>query len=103
MKAELSHTWAQIEQIMGMIQQLLQTKSADGGQQEGKSGNSANDESGAPEGHRPKKGSLPQELVPQQKLLQGENCPATAAERQMDQDLPTTRTGDQRFQLAWVR
>ena len=34
MKVELSHARAQIEQMMGMIQQLLQAKSADGGQQE---------------------------------------------------------------------
>ena len=38
MKAELSHTRAQIEQMMGRMQQLLQAKSADGGQQEGNSG-----------------------------------------------------------------
>ena len=54
----------------------------------------------APEGHRAKKGPLVQELVPQQKPLQGKKCPTTAAERRMDQDLPTTRAGDQRFQLA---
>ena len=34
MKAELFHTRAQIEQMMGMMQQLLQAKSADGGHQE---------------------------------------------------------------------
>ena len=33
MKVELSYTRAQIEQMMGMMQQLLQTKSADGRQQ----------------------------------------------------------------------
>ena len=37
------------------------------------------------------------------KLLQWGKCPATAAERRMDQDLPTTRVGDQRFRLAWAR
>ena len=50
MKVELSHTRARIEQIMGMMQQLLQAKSADGGQQEEKSGGTgrgdANDDSG---------------------------------------------------------
>ena len=50
MKTELSHTRAQIEQMMGMMQQLLQVKSADEGQQEKKSGDSgrgdANDDSG---------------------------------------------------------
>ena len=50
MKTEPSHTRAQIEQMMGMMQQLLQAKSADGGQQEEKSGGSdrgdANDDSG---------------------------------------------------------
>ena len=49
MKAELSRTRAQIEKMMGMMQQLRQAKSADGGQQEEKSGGSgrgnANDES----------------------------------------------------------
>ena len=50
MKVELSHTRAQIEQMMGMMQQLLQAKSADGGQQKEKSGGigrrDANDDSG---------------------------------------------------------
>ena len=32
MKAELSHTKEQGEQMMGMMQQLLQAKSVDGGQ-----------------------------------------------------------------------
>ena len=45
-----SRTWAQIEQMIGMMQQLLQIKSADGGRQEEKSGGSgrgdANDNSG---------------------------------------------------------
>ena len=39
-KEELSHTRAQTEQIMDMMQELLQAKSADGGQQEEKSGGS---------------------------------------------------------------
>ena len=33
MKGELSHTRAHIEQMMGIMQQLLQAKSADGGRQ----------------------------------------------------------------------
>ena len=49
------------------------------------------------EGHRAKKGLLAQGLVRQQQLLQGKECPTTAEERRMDQDLPTTRAGDQRF------
>ena len=57
----------------------------------------------APEGHGARKGLLAQGLVPQQLLLQGKECPTTEAERRMDQDLPTTRAGDQRFQLAWAR
>ena len=40
MKAELPHTREQIEQMMGGMQHLLQVKSADGGQQEEKSGGS---------------------------------------------------------------
>ena len=40
MKAKLSHTREQIEQMMGMVQQLLQANSADGGRQEEKSGGS---------------------------------------------------------------
>ena len=57
----------------------------------------------APEGHRVKKGLLAQELMSQQQLLLGEDWQVTAAERRMDQDLPTTRAGDLRFQLAWAR
>ena len=57
----------------------------------------------APEGHRAEEGMLAQESVPQQQLLQGKECPTTAAERRVDQDLPTTRAGDQRFRLAWAR
>ena len=38
MKVELSHIRAYTAQMMGMIQQLLQAKLADGGQQEEKSG-----------------------------------------------------------------
>ena len=68
MRAELSHTRAKIEQMMSMMQQLFQVKSADGGQQEDKSGSSgrgdANDDSA-----RAKKGLLAQELEPQQKLV----------------------------------
>ena len=49
MRAKLSPTRAQIEQMMGIMQQLLQAKSADGGQQEEKAGGSgrgdANDNS----------------------------------------------------------
>ena len=48
-KVELFHTRAQIEQMMGMMQQLLQAKSADGGQQKEESGSTgrgdANDDS----------------------------------------------------------
>ena len=40
MKAELSHIRGQTEQMMGMMQQLIQAKSADGGQHEEKSGGS---------------------------------------------------------------
>ena len=52
-KTELSHTRAQTEQMMGMMQQLLQAKLADGGKQEEKSGGSGrrdtNDDSGCAE------------------------------------------------------
>ena len=52
MKAEPSHTRTQIEQMMGMIQQLLQAKSAEGDQHKEKSGGSgrggaSNDDGGA--------------------------------------------------------
>ena len=57
-KVELSHTKAQIEQMMGMMQQLLQAKSADGDQQEEKPGGTgkrdANDDSGGA-GRAPRK------------------------------------------------
>ena len=90
---------------MGMMQQLFQAKSAYGDQQEEKSaaGDTQTMTAAAPEGHRAKKGMLTQELEPQQKLLKGGKCPATAAERRVDQDLPMTRAGDKRFQLAWAR
>ena len=107
MEAELSYTRTHIEQMLGMMQQLLQAKSADGGQQKighaAPAGETQTMAAAAPEGQRAKKGPLAQELVPQQKLLQGEKCLATAAERRMDQDLPTIRIGDQKFQLTWVR
>ena len=49
MEVELSHARAQIEQIMGMMQQLLRAKLADGGDQEYKPGSTsrgyANDDS----------------------------------------------------------
>ena len=49
MKVELFHTRAQIEQMMGMMQQLLQAKSEDGGPQKEESGctgrGDANDDS----------------------------------------------------------
>ena len=52
MKVEPSHTRAKIEQMMGMMQQLLQIKSADGGQQKEESGGTgrgdANDDSDGP-------------------------------------------------------
>ncbi|CAN0363234.1 unnamed protein product [Ascophyllum nodosum] len=52
MEVELPHVRAQTEQMVGMMQQLLQAKSADGGQQEEKSGgtgrrNADNDSGGA--------------------------------------------------------
>ena len=69
MKAELSHTRAQIEHMVDMLQQLLQAKLADEGQQEEKSGGSGRETqtmtAAAPEGHRAKKGLMAQELVPQ--------------------------------------
>ena len=58
MKAELSHIRAQTEQMIGVMQQMLQVKSADGGQQEKKPGGSgrgdANDDSGGA-GRAPRK------------------------------------------------
>ena len=90
-----------------MMQQLVKAKSADGGQQEEKSGGSgrrdANDDSGGAGRAPPKKAPLEKLLVPQHKRLQGEKCPATAAECRMDQDLYTKWAGNQRFQLSWVR
>ena len=70
MEAELSHTRAQTEQLMGMMQQLLQSKSVDGGQQEESqatpAGETQTTTAAAPEGHRAKKGLLAQDLVPRQ-------------------------------------
>ena len=57
-KVELPHTRAQTEQMMGMMQQLLQAKSADGGHLKQKSGGTgrgdANDDSGGA-GRAPRK------------------------------------------------
>ena len=90
------------EQMIGTMQQLLQAKSADGGHQVQKSGGSGRGETAAaPKGHRAKKGLLAQGLLLQQLLLQGKEYPTTAAERRMDQDLPTTLAGNQSF-LAGV-
>ena len=95
MKAELFHTRAQIEQMMGMMQQLHQAKSKDGGQQEEKSGGSgkgdAKDDSGGA-GRAPWEERAACARVPATtETTAGGKCPATAAERRMDQDLPTTR------------
>ena len=107
MKAELFHTSAQIEQMMGMMQQLLQAKLADGGQQEEKSGGSsrgdANDESGGAKRAPREEGAAGTRVGATTETAAGGKCPATAAERWMDQDLPPTRAGDQRIRLAWAR
>ena len=64
----------------------------------------ANDDSdGAGRAPRKEGVALAQGLASQQQLLQREKCPTTAAEPQMDQDLPATRGGDQMFELAWAR
>ena len=101
MRAELSRTRAQIEQMTGMMQQLLQAKSADAGQQEEKSGGSgmgdAIDGSGGA-GRAPREeGAAGIRVGATTETAEGEKCPATAAERRMDQGLPTTRAGDQGF------
>ena len=57
----------------------------------------------AREGYHAKKQLLAQGLVLQQQLLQGEECPTTAAEHRNDQDRLTTRAGGQTFRLAWAR
>ena len=84
-----------------MMQQLPQAKSADGGQQKEESGGTgredANDDSDGA-GRAPREeGAAAQGLAPQQQLLQGEECPTTAQNRRMDQDLLTTRAEDPRF------
>ena len=70
MKVELSYTSAQIEQLMGMMQQLLQGKSVYRSQYEEKSGGTGRGthtmRTAAPEGHRAKKGLLAQGMAPQQ-------------------------------------
>ena len=106
MKVELFHTRAQIEQMMGMIQQLLQDQQTEANRKISKVAPGAETQTmtaATPEGHRAKKGVLAQAMAPQQQLLQGGKCLTTAAERRMNQDLLTTPTGDQRFCLAWAR
>ena len=69
MNVELSYTRAQIAQMMGMMLQPFQTKSADEGQQKEESGGNGRETqtmtATAPEGHRWKRGLLAQELAPQ--------------------------------------
>ena len=99
MKAELSRARTQIEQMMGMMQQLLQAKSADGGQQEEKSAGSGrrgeNDDSGGA-GRAPREEGAARTRVGATK----ETAVAAIAKHRIDRDLPTTLARNQRFQLA---
>ena len=101
MEAELSHTRAQIEKMIGMMHQLLQAKSADGDQEKGKSSGpsrgDANDDSGGAGRAPHEEGAAGTRSGATIETAAGGKCPATAAERQMEQDLPTTRVGDQKF------
>ena len=107
MKAELSRIRVQTEQMMGMMQQLLQAKSADGGQQEEKSGGfgrgDTNDESGGT-GRAPREEGAAGTRVgaTTEAAAAGEKM-SSHSSRASDRDLLATRAGDQRCQLAWAR
>ena len=79
------------------MQQVLQTKSADEGQQKEKSGGTgrgdANHDSGGA-GRAPREeGAAGASVAPQNQLLPDEECSIPAAECRMDQDLLNTRAG----------
>ena len=107
MKIVLSHIKAQAEQIMGTMQQLLHAKSADGGQQDKKSGGpgraDANNNSGGA-GRAPREEAAAGVRVGATTATAagGRVSNQSSAERRIDQDLPTTQAGDQRFWLAWA-
>ena len=107
MKVGLFHTRTQIEQMVGMMKQLLQAKSADGDQQEEESGGAgrgdANDDSGGAGRASREEGAVGARVGATTVTAAGERVSNPAAERRMDQDLSTTRAGDQRFWLAWAR
>ena len=107
LKVELSHIKAQAEQMMGIMQQLLHAKLADGGQQDKKSGDTCrgdanNDSGGAGRESREEAAAGVRVGTTTPTAAGGRVSSHSSAERRMDQDLPTTRAGDQRFWLAWA-
>ena len=107
MKAELSHTRAQIEQMMGMMQQLLQAKSADGGQQEDRSGGSgrrdANNESGGA-GRAPREeGAAGTRVGAEAETVAGAGMSSHSSRASDGSRSADDTGGDQRLRLAWAR
>ena len=98
---------SKVEKMVDMISQLLEAKSADGGQQReeeesGGTGRGGGTTTTAALGEpRP---LLTQVMVLQQSELQQlRTYPSTAEQRQNQQGPLTTSAGDQKLQLAWAR
>ena len=107
LKVELFRMKAQAEQMMGIMQQLLQAKLADGGQQDKKSGCTGrgdvnNDSGGAGRALREDGAAGVRAGATTATAAGGRVSNHSSAERRMDQDLPTTRAENQRFSLAWA-
>ena len=96
MKSYLSHTSAQIERMMGMVQQLLQAKSVDGGQQEEGSGGSdkgdANDDSGGA-GRTPREEGTAGTRVGATTATAAKRRVSSHSSRASDESRPTDDTG----------
>ena len=107
MKVELTHTKAQIEQMMSMMLQRLQAKSADAVQQKDKSGSTGrgdtNKDSGGA-GRSPREEGATGARVGATTAAAAERRVSNHSNRTSDgKDLLTTRAGDQWFRLTSVR
>ena len=94
-----------MSELMSMMRQLTQTRTAGFGQREEESGGTGSEPltttATAPEGCRP---LLTQVMVLQHlKLQQSRRSPSTAGRRQNQEGLLITPAGDQCFQLEWAR
>ena len=96
MRSELFHTRGQIEQMMGMMQQLHQAKSAGGGQQEEQSGGSgrgdADDDSGGAGRSPREEGAAGPKLGSTTETAEGEKM-SSHSSRALDGSRPADDTG----------